>query len=816
MGATAGAEAAVAPAASSPRAPLQLVGYDNFKRHNPRSDRFAVQRFHHVEFWCADATNTYKRFQHGLGMTLVGKSDQSTSNAAFASYVLQSNELVFTFTAPYSRVAPRSADGPPPPLPGYSQQAAYDFLNKHGLAVRAVGVLVADAADAYAKATASGGVGVLPPARLEDCEGGAGGGAVVSEVKLYGDVVLRFVSGDYATPGVGGGISYNMEEFKAQVEAGIDASMTDQVLVEKSLIGWKEFELEVMRDLNDNCMIVCSIENVDPMGVHTGDSITVAPAQTLTDKEYQRLRDASLAIIREMGVECGGSNVQMAVNPVDGEVMIIEMNPRVSRSSALASKATGFPIAKMAAKLAVGYTLDQIPNDITRKTPASFEPSIDYIVTKIPKFAFEKFPGTKAELTTQACEFDYSGTQACKSLRQEGYRVILLNSNPATIMTDPGMADRTYVGPMTPELVEQILDKERPDAILPTMGGQTGLNLAKTLAESGMLDKYGVELIGAKLPSIDRAEDRELFKQAMKRIGLNVPSSGTASNMEEALAIAAEIGSFPLIIRPAFTLGGTGGGISYNMEEFAPEAPRVPGLGVLFRGRFHEFAEFVAKDVGTVDSGLNSMVLASNNEMVLLPINEPTFGTKRKSQIQTYLEQNEGPGLQHLALKTNDIIATLREMSARSELGGFEFMPRPCEAYYRALPGRIGDALTPQQYAALEELGILADKDDQGVLLQIFTKPLGDRPTIFIEIIERVGCTREVPAPSGAAAGGAPGEGALGNAAARAAAGGAGDLVGRRADGVAVEQAAGCGGFGKGNFGALFLSIEEYERTLNV
>lgn len=168
----------------------------------------------------------------------------------------------------------------------------------------------------------------------------------------------------------------------------------------------------------------------------------------------------------------------------------------------------------------------------------------------------------------QACEFDYSGTQACKSLRQEGYRVILLNSNPATIMTDPGMADRTYVGPMTPELVEQILDKERPDAILPTMGGQTGLNLAKTLAESGMLDKYGVELIGAKLPSIDRAEDRELFKQAMKRIGLNVPSSGTASNMEEALAIAAEIGSFPLIIRPAFTLGGTGGGISYNMEEF--------------------------------------------------------------------------------------------------------------------------------------------------------------------------------------------------------------------------------------------------------
>jgi len=200
--------------------------------------------------------------------------------------------------------------------------------------------------------------------------------------------------------GTGGGIAYNMDEFKAQVQVGLDASMTKQVLVEKSLIGWKEYELEVMRDLADNCVIVCSIENVDPMGVHTGDSITVAPSQTLTDREYQRLRDAAIAIIREMGVECGGSNVQMAVNPDDGEMVIIEMNPRVSRSSALASKATGFPIAKFAAKLAVGYTLDQIANDITQKTPASFEPSIDYIVTKIPRFAFEKFPGTKAELTT--------------------------------------------------------------------------------------------------------------------------------------------------------------------------------------------------------------------------------------------------------------------------------------------------------------------------------------------------------------------------------------------------------------------------------
>ncbi len=201
--------------------------------------------------------------------------------------------------------------------------------------------------------------------------------------------------------GTGGGIAYNQEEFEEMAQGGIDASPVSQILVEKSLLGWKEYELEVMRDLADNVVIICSIENIDPMGIHTGDSITVAPAQTLTDKEYQRLRDASLKIIREIGVETGGSNIQFAINPMNGDVVVIEMNPRVSRSSALASKATGFPIAKFAAKLAVGYTLNEIPNDITQKTPASFEPTIDYVVTKIPRFAFEKFPGSEAILTSQ-------------------------------------------------------------------------------------------------------------------------------------------------------------------------------------------------------------------------------------------------------------------------------------------------------------------------------------------------------------------------------------------------------------------------------
>ncbi|HTP79984.1 MAG TPA: carbamoyl-phosphate synthase large subunit [Bacteroidota bacterium] len=205
----------------------------------------------------------------------------------------------------------------------------------------------------------------------------------------------------YTLGGTGGGTAYNIQEFRERAEHGLTSSPIHQILVEESVIGWKEFELEVMRDLKDNVVVICSIENFDPMGVHTGDSITVAPAQTLTDKEYQHMRDAAKRIIREIGVETGGSNIQFAVNPQDGRMIVIEMNPRVSRSSALASKATGFPIAKIAAKLAVGYTLDEIPNDITKETPASFEPTIDYCVVKIPRWDFEKFKGVDDTLGVQ-------------------------------------------------------------------------------------------------------------------------------------------------------------------------------------------------------------------------------------------------------------------------------------------------------------------------------------------------------------------------------------------------------------------------------
>ena len=202
--------------------------------------------------------------------------------------------------------------------------------------------------------------------------------------------------------GSGGGIAYNKQDFERIVKRGLDLSPTNEVLLEESVIGWKEFEMEVVRDKNDNCIIICSIENFDPMGVHTGDSITIAPAQTLTDKEYQNLRNQSIQVLRKIGVDTGGSNVQFAINPTNGKIFVIEMNPRVSRSSALASKATGFPIAKIAAKLAIGYTLDELRNEITGDIiPSSFEPSIDYVVTKIPRFAFEKFKAADSHLTTQ-------------------------------------------------------------------------------------------------------------------------------------------------------------------------------------------------------------------------------------------------------------------------------------------------------------------------------------------------------------------------------------------------------------------------------
>jgi len=260
--------------------------------------------------------------------------------------------------------------------------------------------------------------------------------------------------------GTGGGIAYNREEFEQIVSGGLEASPTTEVLIEESIVGWKEFEMEVVRDKADNCIIVCSIENVDPMGVHTGDSVTVAPALTLTDKEYQRMRDASIACLRKIGVDTGGSNVQFGLNPQDGRMVIIEMNPRVSRSSALASKATGFPIAKIAAKLAVGYTLDELANDITRVTPASFEPTIDYVVVKIPRFTFEKFPGTPALLTTSMKSVGEAmsiGRSFAEAL-QKGFRSMETGLSGLDPVEPPGDGD--------PDAFRAALSQPRPDRLL--------------------------------------------------------------------------------------------------------------------------------------------------------------------------------------------------------------------------------------------------------------------------------------------------------------------------------------------------------------
>ena len=268
-------------------------------------------------------------------------------------------------------------------------------LAKHGVELIGAKAEVIDRAEDRLKfRDAMSAIGIAGP-RSAIAHSLAEARVAVAEIGLPAVIRPSFTLG-----GTGGGIAYNREEFEAIVGSGLDASPTTEVLIEESIVGWKEFEMEVVRDCADNCIIVCAIENVDPMGVHTGDSVTVAPALTLTDREYQRMRDGSIACLRAIGVDTGGSNVQWAINPADGRMLVIEMNPRVSRSSALASKATGFPIAKIAAKLAVGYTLDELANDITMTTPAAFEPTIDYVVVKIPRFTFEKFPGTPALLST--------------------------------------------------------------------------------------------------------------------------------------------------------------------------------------------------------------------------------------------------------------------------------------------------------------------------------------------------------------------------------------------------------------------------------
>src|SRR5436190_5789313 len=326
-----------------------------------------------------------------------------------------------------------------------------------GASARAIAIaedrkLFSEAMQRIGLAVAAGGIATT----LEEAE------AIVERTAFPAIIRPSFTLG-----GSGGGIAYNRDEFEEMVRRGLDESPTRQILIERSVIGWKEFELEVMRDHDDNVVIVCSIENLDPMGVHTGDSITVAPAMTLTDREYQVMRDAAVAIIREVGVAAGGCNIQFAINPRDGEMLVIEMNPRVSRSSALASKATGFPIARIGAKLAVGYRLDEIANDITKTTPASFEPVLDYVVVKVPRFAFEKFPNADPRLTTQMKSVGEAMAigRTFKEAFQKGLRALETGRwgwNVATRARDDGLLDdspEALLGALrqpTPERIYQV------------------------------------------------------------------------------------------------------------------------------------------------------------------------------------------------------------------------------------------------------------------------------------------------------------------------------------------------------------------------
>ncbi|NUR34507.1 MAG: carbamoyl-phosphate synthase large subunit, partial [Gemmatimonadaceae bacterium] len=431
--------------------------------------------------------------------------------------------------------------------------------------------------------------------------------------------------------GTGGGIAYNREEFEAIVRHGFRESPTHQILLERSLIGWKEFELEVMRDQFDNVVIVCSIENLDPMGVHTGDSITVAPAMTLTDREYQTMRDAAVAIIREVGVDAGGCNIQFAINPRDGEMIVIEMNPRVSRSSALASKATGFPIARIGAKLAVGYRLDEIPNDITKTTPASFEPVLDYVVVKVPRFAFEKFPSANPQLTTQMKSVGEAMAigRTFKEAFQKALRALETGRPGWSVgqrLIDDRLADDTL------EALRGALRQPTPERIYQVKRGfQLGMTVDE-LYELTAIDRWFLaqmhELIEAErwftgLESMDANSLRR-----MKQLGF---SDRQLADLRDGLETDVRALRWSLGVRPAYKMVDTCAGEfpsatpylygSYDEESEGPRSGR-PSVVILGSGpiRIGQGVEFdyccVRAAMALRERGYETIMINSNPETV--------------------------------------------------------------------------------------------------------------------------------------------------------------------------------------------------------
>jgi len=431
--------------------------------------------------------------------------------------------------------------------------------------------------------------------------------------------------------GTGGGIAYNRDEFEEIVRRGLDLSPTTQILIERSLIGWKEFELEVMRDHDDNVVIVCSIENLDPMGVHTGDSITVAPAMTLTDREYQTMRDAAVAIIREVGVDAGGCNIQFAVNPEDGEMLVIEMNPRVSRSSALASKATGFPIARIGAKLAVGYRLDEIPNDITKTTPASFEPVLDYVVVKFPRFAFEKFPNASPQLSTQmkAVGEAMAIGRTFKEAFQKGLRA-LETGRPGWSVAPRLVDDRLKDG--TDETLRGALRQPTPERIFQVKRGlERGFSVAE-LNELTGIDPWFLEqmreLVDAErwYTTLDTVTADALRR--MKRFGF---SDHQLAELRGDTEDAVRERRWSEGIRPVYKMVDTCAGefpsatpYLYSCYDEENDSPRSPGRSIVILGsgpnRIGQGVEFdyccVRAAIALRQQGFTTIMINSNPETV--------------------------------------------------------------------------------------------------------------------------------------------------------------------------------------------------------
>ncbi|HEX7937423.1 MAG TPA: carbamoyl-phosphate synthase large subunit, partial [Gemmatimonadaceae bacterium] len=504
--------------------------------------------------------------------------------------------------------------------------SASGVLERHGVElIGANARAIAIAEDRKLFAEAMGRIG------LRVAEGGIATSFAEAEVILERIGYPAIIRPSFTLGGSGGGVAYNWEEFSDIVRRGLDESPNTQVLIERSILGWKEFELEVMRDHDDNVVIVCSIENFDPMGVHTGDSITVAPAMTLTDREYQKMRDAACAVIREVGVAAGGCNIQFAVNPANGEMIVIEMNPRVSRSSALASKATGFPIARIGAKLAVGYRLDEIPNDITKTTPASFEPVLDYVVVKVPRFAFEKFPKASPYLTTQMKSVGESMAigRTFKEAFQKGLRALEISRSGWTTGVRP-QDDRLPDDSLA--ALKGALRQPTPERVFQV---RRALERNMTVAEVNELtaiDPWFLEQL------------RELIEAERSYAALKAPGAGDVRRMKRMGFSDAQLGvirgesegdvramRWKLGVRPAYKMVDTCAGefpsetpYLYSSYDEESESPRTGKKSVIILGsgpnRIGQGVEFdyccVRAVMALREAGYETIMINSNPETV--------------------------------------------------------------------------------------------------------------------------------------------------------------------------------------------------------